>query len=86
MIYTRAEVENKINKILVKNLDVDESKVTDSADFVKDLGADSLDRVELTMAFEEEFVIEIPDDATEKIVTVKDAVDFVVTHRCRPGP
>ena len=83
--YTRAEIENKIKKILVKHLGVDESKVTDSAGFIKDLGADSLDTVELTMAFEEEFAIEIPDDAAEKIVTVKDAVDFLVTHRCRPG-
>jgi acyl carrier protein len=62
---------------VVEHLGVDEDKVTDSASFIDDLGADSLDTVELVMAFEEEFGIEIPDDAAEKILTVKDAVDFI---------
>ena len=57
-----------------------ETKVTESASFIDDLGADSLDTVELVMAFEEEFGCEIPDDAAEKIVTVKDATDFIQEH------
>ena len=56
---------------------MDEAKVTDTAHFIDDLGADSLDTVELVMAFEEEFGVEIPDDAAEKILTVKDAIDFI---------
>jgi acyl carrier protein len=66
-----------VKKIVVDHLGVEEAKVTENASFVDDLGADSLDTVELVMAFEEEFSIEIPDDAAEKISTVKDAIDFI---------
>ncbi len=69
-----------VKKIVVEHLGVDESKVTDSASFIDDLGADSLDTVELVMAFEEEFSCEIPDDAAEKILTVKDAIDYIEAH------
>lgn len=67
----------RVKKIVVDHLGVDESKVTDTASFIDDLGADSLDTVELVMAFEEEFGIEIPDDAAEKIQTVRDAIDYI---------
>jgi acyl carrier protein len=70
-------VAERVKKIVVEHLGVEESKVVDSANFIDDLGADSLDTVELVMAFEEEFGCEIPDDAAEKIVTVKDAVKFI---------
>ena len=72
-----SDVADKVKKIVVEHLGVDESKVTDSASFIDDLGADSLDTVELVMAFEEEFSIEIPDDAAEKIQTVQNAIDFI---------
>ena len=72
-----SEIAEKVKKIVVEHLGVDESKVTDTASFIDDLDADSLDTVELVMAFEEEFGIEIPDDAAEKILTVKDAIDFI---------
>jgi acyl carrier protein len=72
-----SDVAERVKKVVVEHLGVDEDKVTDSASFIDDLGADSLDTVELVMAFEEEFGIEIPDDAAEKILTVKDAVDFI---------
>ena len=72
-----SETAEKVKKIVVEHLGVDEAKVTDNASFIDDLGADSLDTVELVMAFEEEFNIEIPDDAAEKIQTVKDAIDFI---------
>jgi len=71
------DIAERVKKIVVEHLGVDEAKVTESASFIDDLGADSLDTVELVMAFEEEFGCEIPDDAAEKIVTVKDAVDFI---------
>ena len=67
----------RVKKIVVEHLGIDEDKVNDSASFIDDLGADSLDTVELVMAFEEEFEIEIPDDAAEKIQTIKDAIDFI---------
>ena len=67
----------RIRKIVIEHLDVDPEKVTEKASFIDDLGADSLDTVELVMAFEEEFGIEIPDDAAEKIQTVKDAISFI---------
>jgi acyl carrier protein len=76
-----SEVQERVRKIVVEHLGVEEVKVTDAASFIDDLGADSLDQVELVMAFEEEFGCEIPDDAAEKIVTVKDAVDFIEQHR-----
>jgi acyl carrier protein len=71
------EVEAKVKEIIVQQLGVDAEKVTAEASFVDDLGADSLDVVELVMAFEEEFGVEIPDEAAEKIATVKDANEFL---------
>ncbi len=72
-----SEIADKIKRIVVEHLGVDESKVTPEASFIDDLGADSLDTVELVMAFEEEFNFEIPEDAAEKIATVKDAIDYI---------
>jgi acyl carrier protein len=72
-----SEIADKVKKIVVEHLGVEESKVTPEASFIDDLGADSLDNVELVMAFEEEFDIEIPDDAAEHIQTVGDAVKFI---------
>ena len=74
------DIAERVKKIVVEHLGVDDSKVSESASFIDDLGADSLDTVELVMAFEEEFGCEIPDDAAEKIVTVKDAVAFIQEH------
>ena len=76
-----AAVDEKVKQIIVEQLGVDEGEVTPSASFVDDLGADSLDTVELVMAFEEEFGCEIPDGDAEKIVTVKDAVSFIEAVR-----
>ena len=70
-------VEEKVKSIIVEQLGVDANEVTPEASFVDDLGADSLDTVELVMAFEEAFNIEIPDEAAEKIQKVKDAVDYI---------
>lgn len=70
-------VEEKVKKIVAEQLGVDEEEVTAEASFVEDLGADSLDTVELVMAFEEEFSIEIPDDDAEKIITVQNSVDYI---------
>ena len=67
----------RVKKIVVEHLGVEEEKVTEDASFIDDLGADSLDTVELVMAFEEEFGCEIPDDAAEKIVTVKNAIEYI---------
>ena len=72
-----SNTSERVKKIVVEHLGIDEDKVNDSASFIVDLGADSLDTVELVMAFEEEFEIEIPDDAAEKIQTIKDAIDFI---------
>jgi len=72
-----SDVSDRVKKIVVEHLGVEEAKVTDSASFIDDLGADSLDTVELVMAFEEEFGCEIPDDAAEKILTVQDAIAFI---------
>ncbi len=72
-----SSVENKVKKIIMEQLDVNESEVTPEASFVDDLGADSLDTVEMVMAFEEEFNIEIPDEDAEKIRTVQDAIDYI---------
>ena len=72
-----SDVAERIKKIVIEHLDADASKVTESASFIDDLGADSLDNVELVMAFEEEFGVEIPDDAALTIQTVGDAVKFV---------
>ena len=71
------DVAAKVKEIIVQQLGVDAEKVTLEASFVDDLGADSLDVVELVMAFEEEFGVEIPDEAAEKIATVKDAIEFL---------
>ena len=71
------DVAERVKGIVVEHLGVDKEKVTESSSFINDLGADSLDTVELVMAFEEEFEVEIPDDAAEKILTVKDAIDYV---------
>jgi acyl carrier protein len=71
------EVAERVKKIIVEHLGVEDGKVVENASFIDDLGADSLDTVELVMAFEEEFGIEIPDEAAEKILTVKDAVDYI---------
>jgi len=70
-------IENKIKKIIVDQLGVTEEEVVPKASFVEDLGADSLDTVEMVMAFEEEFGIEIPDEDAEKIRTVQDAIDYI---------
>lgn len=70
-------IEVKVKEIIVDQLGVDEKEVTQEASFIDDLGADSLDTVELVMAFEEEFDIEIPDDDAEKILTVKDAIGYI---------
>ena len=72
-----SDIAERVKKIVIEHLGVEEAKVTDSAKFIDDLGADSLDTVELVMAFEEEFAIEIPDEAAEKIVTVSDAIKFI---------
>ena len=72
-----SDIEEQVKKIVVEHLGIDESKVTPEARFIDDLGADSLDTVELVMAFEEKFSIEIPDDAAETILTVKNAIDFI---------
>ena len=72
-----SDISDRVKKIVVEHLNVDESKVSDEASFIDDLGADSLDTVELVMAFEEEFDIEIPDDAAETIQTFGDAVKFI---------
>jgi acyl carrier protein len=72
-----SDVAERVKKIVVEHLGVEADKVTDNANFIDDLGADSLDTVELVMAFEEEFGVEIPDDSAETIVTVGDAVKFL---------
>jgi acyl carrier protein len=71
------DIADRVKKIVVEHLGVDAEKVSDNASFIDDLGADSLDTVELVMAFEEEFGVEIPDDAAETILTVGDAVGFL---------
>ena len=75
-----SEVREKVKKIIVDHLGVDMNKVTDEASFIDDLGADSLDTVELVMAFEEEFGAEISDSEAEKILTVGDAVKFIESN------
>ena len=75
-----SEVLERVKKVVVEQLSVDASAVTPEASFTADLGADSLDTVELVMAFEEEFGCEIPDEEAEKIATVKDAVDYINAH------
>jgi acyl carrier protein len=77
-------IEEKVKQIIVEQLGVDEAEVTLTAHFVDDLGADSLDIVELVMTFEEAFEIEIPDEDAEKILTVKDAIDYLEDHAKPP--
>ena len=72
-----SDITDRVKKIVVEHINVDEGKVSDDASFIDDLGADSLDTVELVMAFEEEFDIEIPDDAAETIQSFGDAVKFI---------
>ncbi len=76
-----ASVEDKVKQIIVEQLGVDEAEVTPNASFIDDLGADSLDTVELVMAFEEAFDIEIPDEEAEKIKSVSDAVSYIEKHQ-----
>ena len=78
-----AAVDEKVKQIIVEQLGVDEGEVTSSASFVDDLGADSLDTVELVMALEEEFEIEIPDEDAEKITTVQQAIDYINERRSK---
>ena len=75
-----SDIAERVKKIVVEHLGVEPENVNEAASFIDDLGADSLDTVELVMAFEEEFGCEIPDDAAEKIITVKDAVNFIEAH------
>ncbi len=72
-----SNIQERVMKIVVEQLGVSEDEVTEKASFVDDLGADSLDTVEMVMAFEEEFSIEIPDEDAEKIRSVKDAIDYI---------
>jgi acyl carrier protein len=78
-----SEVQDKIKQIIVDELGVDEAEVTENARFIEDLGADSLDLVELVMRFEEEFDIEIPDEDAEKIQAVRDAYAYVEQHKAK---
>jgi acyl carrier protein len=75
-----SDIAARIKKTVAKNLETDESRITPDSRFVEDLGADSLDQVELIMAFEDEFGIEIPDDQAEKIQTIADAIKYVEAH------
>ena len=76
-----SEVESQVKQIVVDHLGIDEAKVTADSKFIDDLGADSLDTVELVMAFEEKFGIEIPDDAAETIQTVQNAIDYIEKNK-----
>ena len=78
-----ADIEAKVKEIIINELGVEPEKVTDDASFVEDLGADSLDTVELVMALEEEFEIEIPDEDAEKITTVHQAIDYINERRTK---
>ena len=76
-----SEIETQVKQIVVDHLGIDDAKVTTDSKFIDDLGADSLDTVELVMAFEEEFGIEIPDDAAETIQTVQNAIDYIQSKK-----
>ncbi|MFA5011027.1 MAG: acyl carrier protein [Ignavibacteria bacterium] len=78
---TKAEVEAKVKQAIIDKLGVEESKITSEAHFINDLGADSLDTVELIMKFEEEFDIKIPDEDAEKIAKVDDAVNYILAKK-----
>ena len=75
-----SEIEDKVRKIITEQLGLEDSQVKDDASLVEDLGADSLDTVELVMTLEEEFECEIPDEEAEKITTVRQAIDYVKSH------
>ena len=75
-----SDIGERVKKIVVEHLGVEPDKVTEGASFIDDLGADSLDTVELVMAFEEEFGIEIPDEDAEKITRVKEAIEYIESH------
>ncbi len=77
----KESIDEKVKQIIVEELGVDEAEVTPNARFIDDLGADSLDTVELVMRFEEEFSIEIPDEEAEKILSVKNAIDYIEAHK-----
>ncbi|MBT5214070.1 MAG: acyl carrier protein [Pelagibacteraceae bacterium] len=76
-----SEIETQVKQIVVDHLGIDDAKVTADSKFIDDLGADSLDTVELVMAFEEKFGIEIPDDAAETIQTVQNAIDYIQSKK-----
>ena len=76
-----SEIETQVKQIVIDHLGIDDAKVTPESKFIDDLGADSLDTVELVMAFEEKFGIEIPDDAAETIQTVQNAIDFIQSKK-----
>tara|TARA_X000000368_G_scaffold341302_1_gene279643 strand:+ start:194 stop:427 length:234 start_codon:yes stop_codon:yes gene_type:complete len=76
-----SEIESQVKQIVIDHLGIDEAKVTPESKFIDDLGADSLDTVELVMAFEEKFEIEIPDDAAETIQTVQNAIDYIESKK-----
>ena len=78
---SKEDILNQIKKIVVDKLDVNENKITENAKFIDDLGADSLDTVELIMQFEEEFGLEIPDEKAEKILSVSDALEYISTNK-----
>ena len=75
-----SDISTRVKKIVIEHLGVDESKVVSTASFVDDLGSDSLDQVEMVMKFEEEFNIEIPEDAAEKITTIQSAIDYIESN------
>jgi len=79
--FSMSSVEERVKKLICEQLGVKDDEVKDDASFVEDLGADSLDTVELVMALEEEFETEIPDEEAEKITTVKDAIDYILAHQ-----
>lgn len=80
-VFSMSSVEERVKKLICEQLGVKEDEVNNDASFVEDLGADSLDTVELVMALEEEFETEIPDEEAEKITTVKEAIDYVLAHQ-----
>jgi acyl carrier protein len=82
-IMAESEIEAKVKQIIIDELGVDENEVTPNARFIDDLGADSLDTVELVMRFEEEFGIEIPDEDAEKIQSVRDAYNYIDQHQAK---
>ena len=82
-IKAMSDIAGRVKKIVVEHLGVDEGKVSEGASFIDDLGADSLDTVELVMRFEEEFGIEIPDEDAEKIQSVRDAYEYIDQHKAK---